>query len=172
MTPTRWKPAVTVAAVIEQGGRFLLVEEDTSEGVRWNQPAGHLEPGESLLDAVARETLEESAHPFVAEGLLGIYLAEGDTTFLRFAFVGTVGQPLAQPLDAGIRRAFWASADEVRAHPERHRSDFVMRCIDDYLRARQLRRPWLPLEALAYLGPDAASRVDSVTLTSKARTQS
>ncbi len=158
MTIHRWKPSVTVAAVIEQGGRFLLVEEDTPAGVRWNQPAGHLEPGESLLDAVVRETLEEAAHPFVAEGLLGVYLAPGDPTYLRFAFVGSVGQPLERALDTGIRRAFWATPDELRANPQRHRSVLVMRCVDDYLRARHFGRPWVPLESLAVVGQDICSR--------------
>ena len=71
----RWKPAVTVAAVIEEGGRFLLVEEDTPEGLQLNNPAGHLDPGESPLEGVVREALEETARNFVPEALLGVYMA-------------------------------------------------------------------------------------------------
>ena len=68
-----WKPEVTVAAVVESNGKFLLVEEHTTEGIRLNQPAGHLEAGESLSAAVSRETLEETAHEFVPKQLTGIY---------------------------------------------------------------------------------------------------
>jgi len=148
-----WTPRVTVAAVIERGGRFLVIEEDTDEGVRLNQPAGHLEAGESLECAVARETLEETAHSFVPAGLLGTYLwrpaGAGAPTFLRFAFVGEVGEPLAgRVLDEGIRRAFWIRTDELRARRAEHRSPLVMRCVDDYLRARASGRPWLALDAL------------------------
>ncbi len=156
MTIQRWKPSVTVAAIVERDGRFLVVEEDTSDGVRWNQPAGHLESGESLLQAVVRETLEETAHELTPAGLLGVYLAPaGSKTYLRFAFVGSVGQALAgHKLDTGIRRAFWVDADELRANGHMHRSPVVMRCIDDYLTAQEQGRQWLPLESLAYLLPD------------------
>ncbi len=154
MPATRWKPAVTVAAVIEHEGRFLLVEELTPEGLRWNQPAGHLEPRESLLAAVCREVLEETAHEFQPTGFLGSYLAPGpQETFLRFALVGTVGLALDRPLDAPIQRAFWADLATLQAHPERMRSPLVMRCINDYLQVQQHGTPLLPLSALAYL-PD------------------
>ncbi|WP_296558124.1 NUDIX hydrolase [Pigmentiphaga sp.] len=148
-----WTPRVTVAAVIERGGKFLVIEEDTDDGVRLNQPAGHLEAGESLESAVRRETLEETAHPFMPSGWLGTYLwrPEGADapTFLRFAFVGDVGEPLPdRALDQGIRRAFWIPADELRARQAEHRSPLVMRCVDDYLRARASGRPWLALDAL------------------------
>lgn len=153
LTIQRFKPAVTVAAIVERDGRFLLVEEDTAQGLRWNQPAGHLEPGESLPQAVVRETLEETAHELTIQGLLGVYLTPaGEGAYLRFAFVGTVGQALpGRSLDAGIRRAFWADVDQIRARPDMHRSPSVMRCIDDYLAARADGRAWLPLDALAYL---------------------
>lgn len=153
LTIQRFKPAVTVAAIVERDGRFLLVEEETAEGLRWNQPAGHLEPDESLLQAVVRETLEETAHELTALGLLGVYLTPaGEGAYLRFAFVGTVGHALpGRRLDMGIHRAFWADADEVRARPDMHRSPAVMRCIDDYLSARERGRAWLPLDSLAYL---------------------
>lgn len=158
LTIQRFKPAVTVAAIVERDGRFLLVEEETAQGLRWNQPAGHLEPGESLPQAVVRETLEETAHEFTTQGLLGVYLTPaGEGAYLRFAFVGTVGQALpGRSLDAGIRRAFWADVDEIRARPDMHRSPSMMRCIDDYLAAREGGRAWLPLDALAYLAEGEA----------------
>ncbi|HEY5801549.1 MAG TPA: NUDIX hydrolase [Burkholderiaceae bacterium] len=141
---SRWKPAVTVAAVIERGGRFLLVEENTSDGLRINQPAGHLEPHESLLDAVVRETLEESAYDFTPTALLGTYLApnfsggaQSGVTYLRFAFAGTLGQQHERALDHGIVRTLWLTRDEVAACGERHRSPLVLTCIDDYLSGRR-----------------------------------
>ena len=136
-----WKPNVTVAAVIEQAGRFLLVEEETDEGVRFNQPAGHLEEGESLLAAVAREALEETAHRFRPESLVGIYQwprPDGGPTYLRFAFAGGVdGVEAGRALDAGILRAVWMSLAEVEATAERHRSPLVLQCIRDYLDGRR-----------------------------------
>lgn len=141
--PPRWKPSVTVAAVIEREGRYLLVEEETSEGLRLNNPAGHLDPGESLVEAVAREALEETAHAFVPQALVGVYLArvarEGDDfTYLRFAFAGTLGAfDPARPLDAGIVRTLWLTPDEVRASAERHRSPLVVQCMEDHLAGRR-----------------------------------
>ncbi len=133
----QWKPNVTVAAVVERDGAFLLVEEQTSEGIRYNQPAGHLEAGESLIDAVIRETLEESARDFKPEALLGIYQyrqAGSGVTYLRFAFTGTLSEPHpGRPLDTGILRALWMPVAEIRACSERHRSPLLMQCIDDYL---------------------------------------
>jgi 8-oxo-dGTP pyrophosphatase MutT (NUDIX family) len=144
---------VTVAAVVEREGRFLLVEENTTTGLRWNQPAGHLEPGESLIQAVAREALEETGRLFQPQGLLATYLAPaGETAYLRFAFVGAVGEPLAgRELDDGIVRAFWADAATIREHAHLHRSPAVMRSVDDYLAARAAGRSWTPLAAVAYL---------------------
>ncbi|MFX1734880.1 NUDIX hydrolase [Paraburkholderia sp. A1RI_3L] len=145
MEPEIWAPHVTVAAIVERGGRFLLVEEHTSQGLRLNQPAGHLEAGESLVDAVIRETLEETAHPFVPQALVGVYMThfgqphESGATYLRFTFCGTAGEALADcPLDADIVRTLWMSADELRAAGERHRTPLVMRCIDDYLAGRRV----------------------------------
>lgn len=133
----QWKPNVTVAAVIERDGMFLLVEEQTEDGIRYNQPAGHLEDGESLVQAVVRETLEESACDFSPEALLGIYQyrqTSSDVTYLRFAFTGTLSPPHpGRALDAGILRALWMPVDEVRACRDRHRSPLLMQCIDDYL---------------------------------------
>lgn len=144
---TRWKPSVTVAAVIEHQGNFLLVEEHTPEGLRLNNPAGHLDPGESLIDACARETLEETAYPFTPQALVGVYLARfqrpmaqpaasgiQDITYLRFAFCGSLGAWDAQrTLDTGIVRTLWLSAEEIRASASRLRSPLVLQCIEDYL---------------------------------------
>ena len=132
-----WKPNVTVAAVIEQDEKFLLVEEHTSQGLLLNQPAGHLESNESLLAAVARETLEESAYTFEPQNLLGIYRwhsPASDTTYLRFAFTGRIlAHHPEQTLDDGIVRAVWMSPDEIRASTPRHRSPLILRCVEDYL---------------------------------------
>ena len=132
-----WKPDVTVAAVVQRDGRFLLVEEETSEGVRLNQPAGHLEPKESIVDAVVRETLEETAFGFAPEKLIGIYQwsKRGSTlSYLRFAFSGQLGaHDPNRSLDTGILRTVWLSKDEVVASAARHRSPLVLRCVEDYL---------------------------------------
>jgi len=137
----RWKPSVTVAAVIEHGGRFLLVEEETAEGLKLNNPAGHLDPGESPEQACAREVLEETAHVFRPTALVGIYLARfirasngEDVTYLRMAFCGELlsHEPQRQ-LDAGIVRTLWLTPDEVRATRERHRSPLVLRGMEDFL---------------------------------------
>jgi 8-oxo-dGTP pyrophosphatase MutT (NUDIX family) len=144
---TRWKPSVTVAAVIEHAGRFLLVEEHTPEGLRLNNPAGHLDPGESPIAACARETLEETAYQFTPQALVGVYLARfqrtlndprhtgvEDITYLRFAFCGSLGAWDAQrKLDTGIVRTLWLGADEIRAHAARLRSPLVLQCMEDYL---------------------------------------
>jgi len=132
-----WKPNVTVAAVIEKDGKFLLVEEETAQGLRYNQPAGHLEADESLLTAVTRETLEESACHFVPQYLLGIYrwhADESNTTYLRFAFTGKItGHEADRPLDTGIIQSVWLTADQIRATQTRHRSPLVLQCVEDYL---------------------------------------
>src|SRR4051812_7508680 len=138
---TRWKPSVTVAAVIERDGRFLLIEEETSEGLKLNNPAGHLDPGESPAQGCAREALEETAHPFEPTALVGVYLSRArkastgeDFTYVRFAFCGKVGEREAgRALDQGIVRTLWMTPDEVRASRERHRSPLLVRCMEDYL---------------------------------------
>jgi len=131
-----WKPHVTVASVVEQGGKFLLVEENSSDGLVFNQPAGHLEPGESLLQAVVRETLEETAYHFRPEWLLGVYRwrhPRKDITYLRFAFTGSIsGHESERKLDTGIVRAAWLTLDEIRELAQRHRSPLVLDCIEDY----------------------------------------
>ncbi len=141
----RWKPNVTVAAIIEKDGRYLLVEEQTRDGLRLNNPAGHLDPGESPAQGCAREALEETAHPFTPTALIGVYLsrfqrhASGeDITYLRLAFCGEIGEMQPQrSLDEGIVRTLWMTLDEVRASADRHRSPLVLRCIEDHLAGRR-----------------------------------
>lgn len=135
-----FKPSVTVAAIIEHEGRFLLIEEETSEGVKLNQPAGHLDPHESLEQAVVREALEETAHEFIPRALVGMYMSRyhsksrgADVTYLRFTFCGSVGRKFDQPLDEGILRTLWMTRDEIAATADRHRSPIVLKCVDDYL---------------------------------------
>lgn len=145
MKQERWTPRVTVAAVVEHEGRFLLVEEQTSEGLRINQPAGHLESGETLTEAAIRETLEETALAFLPDALVGVYMTHVDrpngmaATFLRFTFCGRHEQPLDAPraLDAGIVRTLWLIPDELRACGARHRTPLVMRSVEDYLAGRR-----------------------------------
>lgn len=144
-----WKPNVTVAAVIERDGRFLMVEEETAAGLRLNQPAGHLEPGESLLEAAVREVREETAHVFEPAALVGVYqwrLMPQDITYVRFTFSGTAGERIVDhALDAGIVRALWMSEAELRESAARHRSPLVLRSLDDWLAGRRY-----PLDVLWY----------------------
>lgn len=146
-----WKPNVTVAAIVEKGGEFLLVEEQTSEGILFNQPAGHLEPGESIIQGVIRETLEETGFTFVPGFVLGIYhwySQAGNVTYLRFAFCGSVVEhDPTRALDAGILSAGWYGAEAIRKMSYCHRSPLVMRCIDDYLAGKAY-----PLELLTHCG--------------------
>jgi 8-oxo-dGTP pyrophosphatase MutT (NUDIX family) len=146
-----WKPDVTVAAVIDRDGRFLLVEERTEGGLLFNQPAGHLEVDETIIAAVAREALEESAWEFVPERLIGIYrwqASASDTTYLRFAFSGRLGvHHRDRALDSGIVRTVWLTADEVRRNRASHRSPLVIRCLEDYLAGRSA-----PLDVMVDLG--------------------
>jgi 8-oxo-dGTP pyrophosphatase MutT (NUDIX family) len=119
MSERVWKPNVTVAALMEHRGRFLMVEEETSAGLMLNQPAGHLEEGESLIEACAREAMEETAHPFLPRAMVGVYQwrrPDGEVTYLRFAFAGDSGEQIAgRALDDGIVRAFWMTPDEIEA---------------------------------------------------------
>jgi 8-oxo-dGTP pyrophosphatase MutT (NUDIX family) len=148
-SPERWKPSVTVAAIIERDGHFLLVEEHTPEGLRLNNPAGHLDPGESPQAGCVREALEETARLFTPTALLGVYLSRfqrpaslghvaQDITYLRFAYCGSVGDELAGlSLDTGIVRTLWMRPEEVRASTARHRSPLVLRCMEDYLHGQR-----------------------------------
>ena len=151
----RWKPSVTVAAIIERridgASQFLLVEEHTPEGLRLNNPAGHLDPEESPQQGVVREVLEETACVFTPERLVGVYLSRfrrpatgEDVTFVRFAFGGTVDAPdPTRRLDDGIVRTLWLGLPELRASRARHRSPHVLGCIEDYLAGRSV-----PLETI------------------------
>ena len=142
-----WKPDVTVAAIIERSGRFLLVEERIRGRLVLNQPAGHLEDGEALLDAVIRETLEETAWQFTPEALLGVYQwrsARGHTT-LRFAFTGSVrAYDADRRLDPPIVTTHWLAREDIAQRAARLRTPLVLRCVEDYLAGRRL-----PLDALA-----------------------
>lgn len=140
---------MTVAAVIAHGGRYLLVEEHTPEGLRLNNPAGHLDPGESPLQGVVRETLEETARDFVPEALVGVYLARftrppragraaEDVTYLRFAYCGAVGEAIAgRALDTPIVRTLWLTPEEIDARRADWRSELVGRCIADHRAGRR-----------------------------------
>ena len=132
-----WKPNTVVAAIVEQDGRFLFVEEEADGRAVFNQPAGHLEPGETLLDAVRRETLEESAWHIEPTGLVGIYLMQppdSAITYLRFCFrAKALRHEPARKLDKEIIRAVWFTPDELRAERARHRSPLVLRCVEDAL---------------------------------------
>jgi len=140
-----WKTSVTVAAIVERDGRYLLVEEHTPDGLLLNNPAGHLDPGETPLDGVIRETLEETARRFTPQALVGVYLSRAqrstppsDVTYLRLAFAGTVSEPLpGQAFDPEIVRTLWLTPEELRACPQRHRSPLLMRCVDDHRAGRR-----------------------------------
>jgi 8-oxo-dGTP pyrophosphatase MutT (NUDIX family) len=146
-----WKPNVTVAAVVEHEGRLLMVREQTREGERLNQPAGHLDRGESLLDAVVRETLEETAYLVRPTALLGIHMNryqhladKTDVTYLRFSFVcSVVNHELGRKLDTGILEALWLTGAQIRARTEEHRSPLVLRCLEDFERGVRF-----PLDAI------------------------
>ena len=141
----RWTPHVTVAALIERDGRYLLVEEHTQDGLQLNNLAGHLDPGEAPEAACAREALEETTHRFVPTALVGVYLsrtqraASGhDITYVRLAYAGTLGEVVpGRTLDTGIVRTVWMTLDEVRASVARHRSPLVLRCIEDHARGQR-----------------------------------
>lgn len=147
----RWKPSVTVAAIAARTrangqAEYLLVEERTRTGLVLNNPAGHLDPGESPEQAVVREALEETTRQFTPEAFVGVYLTRSDAivgsdavTFLRLAYVGTVGEPdPSLQLDHGIVGTLWMTLDELRACPERHRSPLVLRSIEDAAAGRRL----------------------------------
>lgn len=134
---SRWAPRVTVATVVERGGEFLLVEERVDGALLLNQPAGHLEPGESLAQAARRETLEETGWTVRLQALLGVYrytLPDEGPTFLRFAFsAAPIAHDPRRSLDEGIQRAVWLTAEQIRAATARLRSPLVLRVTEDYL---------------------------------------
>ncbi len=132
-----WKPNVVVAAIVERDGKFLLVEEEDHGQVVLNQPAGHLDEGETLIHAVIRETLEETAWHIEPTALLGVYRwlhPTNGSTYLRFAFIArALHDEPGRTLDHGCLRALWLTPEEIRAARARHRSPQVERCLDDYL---------------------------------------
>lgn len=133
----QWTPHVVVAAIVEQSGRFLVVEERAEGRTVINQPAGHLERDESLIEAVRREVLEETGCAFTPQGVVGVYLyprPELDHAFLRVCFFGVAdAREPGRALDADILRTLWASRAELEAERARLRSPLVLACIDDYL---------------------------------------
>ncbi len=138
----QWKPNTTVAAIAEKDDRFLLVEEKINGKIVFNQPAGHLEQGETLIDAVKREVLEETAWEFDPESLVGVYLYpnphQQDITYLRFCFYGhCTKEHKGQALDEGILQAAWLSLEDIEKEKKRMRSPMVTRCINDYLNGNQ-----------------------------------
>ena len=145
---TAWKPAATVAAVLERDGRFLFVEEMIDGRRVLNQPAGHLEPEESLIEACRREVLEETAHRFEPTALVGIYrwiYAPRNVTFLRFCFRGRVEGREDRPLDRQIIALHWLTREELVARRADHRSPLVQRCVDDFVAGREF-----PLEVFSH----------------------
>lgn len=159
MSKPRWSPKVTVAAIIERQGRYLLIEEHTSAGLQLNTPAGHLEPGESLQDAAVREALEETGRQFQPQAVVGVYLAAADNarghrdTWVRVAYCGVAGEPLPGcRLDHGIVRTLWMSPDEIRASQDRHRSTLVWRCVHDHLQGRRFPLDVVQADATALPG--------------------
>jgi 8-oxo-dGTP pyrophosphatase MutT (NUDIX family) len=156
-------PDITVAAVTETDGRFLVVEERINRRLVFNQPAGHVEHGETLLDAVVRETREETAWGFEPKALIGVYLwrnpSSGRST-MRFAFTGTVvDHDAKQPLDRGIVCTHWLSRTDLLEREQRLRSPLVLRCIEDYLGGTRL-----PLDPVANLNLKTAPTVAAVTV--------
>ena len=145
-----FRPDVTVATVIPRDGRLLMVEERVRGVLVLNQPAGHLEPDETLVDAAVRETLEETGWTFVPREIVGIYLwqpAHLSKTFLRVAFCGQLGgHDASRPLDHGILRTRWLDREQLTTALARHRSPLVARCVDDYLGGARY-----PLELLTHL---------------------
>jgi len=135
------RPTVTVAAIVERDGAYLLVREQTRNGVRLNQPAGHLEPGETPPAGAARETLEEAAWRVEPTALVGIYrwdAPDNGATFVRFAYAATpIAAVPGRPLDEGIVDAIWITYDEIVARRDEHRSPLVLRCIEDYRAGRR-----------------------------------
>ena len=138
---SRWRPSVTVAGVIERDGKFLFVEELANGRRVLNQPAGHLDPGESLVAACRREVMEETAHRFEPEGLVGVYrwhYAAKDVTFLRFCFMGKILGTENRALDKEIVRLHWLTPAELKARQAEHRSPLVQKCVDDFLAGRRV----------------------------------
>ena len=149
----QWKPNTTVAAIIEKNNRFLFVEEEIEGKLVFNQPAGHLEKGETIIEAVKREVLEETAFDFTPKSLIGVYLytnpKNGDITYLRFCFYGICAKERNErKLDKGIVQTIWMSKEEIE-RKGRMRSPMVLHCIDDYVKGNSY-----PLTLLNYFQHD------------------
>lgn len=148
-----WKPSVTVAAIVEKDGKFLIIEEHTTDGIKLNQPAGHLDPGEALEVGATRECLEESCWNVEPTGLIGVYMSRytstrtgADVTYLRFAFAAkAISEQTDASLDKEIIRVHWMTYEEVKASEDQHRSPLVLQCIDDYLACKNGKRMLTPL---------------------------
>lgn len=155
------RPDLTVAAVVEREGQFLLVEERVGNAMVFNQPAGHVERGEELIAAVIRETLEETAWTFTPDALTGIYLwdqPEKQKSFLRFTFCGHVTEhDPRRRLDRGIERAVWMNRAQIVMRSSRLRSPMVLRCIDDYLEGRRYPLDVVQHMLTAFNAPSAAT---------------
>jgi len=149
----QWKPNVTVAAIAEQDNYFLVVEEDANSHIVFNQPAGHLEKNETLISAVKREVLEETAWDFEPESIVGIYMypdLHSDIIYLRVCFYGKCKKQYPEKkLDDGIIRALWLSRKELENNKDKMRSPMVLNCIDDYLAGKNY-----PLDLLNHYLPD------------------
>ncbi len=132
-----WAPHVTVAAIIEHNHKFLFVEENTRSGIKLNQPAGHLEPDESIIDAVIRETQEETAHSIEPQYLTGIYRwysKNNDFTYIRFCFYAkSIAYDDKQALDTGIITTLWLTQAEITQQQDKCRSPLVIECLSDYI---------------------------------------
>jgi len=149
------RPDLTVAAIVERNGEFLLVEERVGSRMVLNQPAGHVERGEQLIDAVIRETLEETAWTFVPEALIGVYLwdqLERQRSYLRFAFTGRItSHDPHRPLDRGIERTLWMGREQLQGRSSELRSPMVLTCIEDFLAGRRY-----PLDLLRCIATEGA----------------
>ena len=147
-----WRPHVTVACVVADGDRYLMVEEEVNGQLAWNQPAGHLDDGESLADAAVRETLEETGWTVALQHLIGVHQwrsTEHGDAVIRFSFAArALSHDPARPLDTGIRRAAWLSRAEIAALGARLRSPLVLQSIDAWLGGQRL-----PLDTLVWVPP-------------------
>ncbi len=143
-----WKPHTTVASICERDGKYLLVKENVDGRIVYNQPAGHLDSGETLIEAVIRETLEETCYQFTPQSLQGVYRflpnPTKDKTYLRFLFSGDVGERVEGELDQGIIAAEWLSYEDVLACRAQHRSPMVLQCIEDFRNG-----PGFPLDVIS-----------------------
>jgi 8-oxo-dGTP pyrophosphatase MutT (NUDIX family) len=163
--PNRWKPNVTVSAIIERDGRFLLVEENTADGLRLNMPAGHLDPAETPIEACVREVMEETAYHFRPTALVGIYMNRfvrtrtgSDITYMRFAFTGELGaQEAGRRLDDGVVRSVWLTLEELRASAHLHRSPIVLQSVGDYLAGQRFDLDLIHADASIYKVPAPAA---------------